>query len=410
MRDPDLYALCHAFLKEFFQCEEIEKKYYGNKIEFIFQLSDIQEICKKFASYIELVTYMNKNPVISKHIKNMIGLWSYRLNISAWDYIHYLIKRQRKHNNYEYHFNEDKFKEDYIKFEDFFYREYFVMRDGIRLINFVSNLNEIIISDDLKIVKLTEEDYDTLGYGDVTRNSMSEYILQIIYEEKKSFGELNRTESFEGNTRQQERILLLTNTINSLRLFKSGNLKTGEFFSRLTPPVITLGMGTGLVNSYSFPMNRYEINEEEIPDFIALWKEINNVEINSFKEFSIALRRLGYAIDRNRFDDKLVDLVISYESILLKQGELSELNYRMALRSSKLLETDYKKRMEIKKDMTDIYKLRSKIVHGSEYKINPALVSKCEDYLRKSLKKYVICRKIMSHDEILNKLDFSEFS
>ena len=70
MRDPDLYALCHAFLKEFFQCEEIEKKYYGNKIEFIFQLSDIQEICKKFASYIELVTYMNKNPVISKHIKN----------------------------------------------------------------------------------------------------------------------------------------------------------------------------------------------------------------------------------------------------------------------------------------------------------------------------------------------------
>ena len=68
--------------------------------------------------------------------------------------------RQRYHNNYKYHFNEDKFNEDYIKFEDFFYREQFVMRDSIRLINFVSNVDEIMISDDLKIVKLTEEDYD----------------------------------------------------------------------------------------------------------------------------------------------------------------------------------------------------------------------------------------------------------
>lgn len=409
MRDKKLFELCLSFLQDFYQCKRIGDVYFGNRYEFVFNLYKIEKICVELSSYIKLVEYMSENEIISKHINNSIGLWNYRIGRTAWEYLQYFISRQKLISN-KFEFDERLFNIDYINFEDFFYNEYFVMRVVVRLNNFIMDVDEFIIEDNIKITKIKDEEYEELGYTEVIRGGYSEYILQLTHKEKKYFGELDREVAIEGQERYVERLNLLFNIINVLRLYKSGNLKTGEYFTRLLHPVITLGIGTGLVNSNDFPFNPYKIDKAEFDDFMNLWSKLNKIKFESFKEFSIALRRLGYAMDRNRYDDKLVDLVISFESILLKQSEMSELYYRMSVRLSKLLEKDYKKRLELKNDMREIYNLRSRIVHGSDYKIDPNLISKCEEYLRNVLKKYIIYRHIMSHDEIINRLDYTEFN
>jgi len=409
MRDERLFTLCLAFMEDFYACKEIGENYNDRKYDFNFYLFEIENICDNTPSYRELKKYMNENEIIYKHIKNMIGLWSYRVTIKEWGYIKYFINNQSKYNKGLFIFDKDKFSEDYIKFENFFYNDKFIMRIGIRLVNFISNQDEIIISDNIKIVKIKEEDYDDIVYGGI-RSNVSEYLVQLIYEEEKGLGDLNKEKAQEGYKRQEERYTLLNRFINVLRLYKSGNLKTGESFSRLCDPIITLGHGTGLVTPIGVYFNSYELKPEEIGEVIELWNQIQSSKIESYKEFTLALRRIGYAMDRNRFDDKLVDLVISYESLFLKKGEQSELVYRISLRVSKLLESDYKLRLKVKKEIKNIYSLRSKIVHGVEYSVNNDAVSKCEDYLRRSMKIYLIHRNEMSHDNILDRLDFSEIS
>jgi hypothetical protein len=378
--------------------------------DFDFFLFEIEEEVEKLNSYKKLKKYMNDEPTISKHIVNMIGLWSYKINLNEWSYIKYIIERQKKYSAGKFVLDYNKFVADYSKLEGFFYNDNFLMKQVIRLINFTSDADEIVLKDNLKIRKLKEEDCEAILYGNLAQSNRSEYVVELIFEEEKRIGDdLNQKTAQDGIQRQQERSLVLNQVINVLRLYKSGNIIAGETFTRLVEPVIVLGVGLGHMSQMEFYINTYHLKKDEVPDFIVFWENIESMDISKYKEFSLALRRLGFAMDRSRYDDKLVDMVISYESLLFKKGESGELQYRISLRLSKLLENDYRKRADVKKAFKNIYKIRSRIVHGSEYKIDVEIINNCEDYLRKALRKYLIYREKMSHKRIIDLLDLSEF-
>jgi len=409
MRDEKYFKLCSAFVKEFYNSDALSEMYSAAGTDFRFFVFEIEKEVEKLDSYKKLKKYMNDESTISKHVVNMIGLWSYRINLNEWSYIKYLIERQRKYSAGKFVLDYDKFIADYSKLEDFFYNEKYLMKQVIRLINFTSDLDEIILKDNLKIRKLKEDDYEAILYGNLSQSNTSEYVVELIFEEEKRLGDdLKQKTAQDGFKRQQERSMVLNQVINVLRLYKSGNIITGETFTRLAEPVIVLGIGLSHMSTIGFYRNTYHLNTDEVPDFIEFWEKTESIDISKFKEFSLALRRLGFAMDRMRYDDKLVDMVISYESLFFKKGESGELQYRISLRLSKLLENDYGKRVDIKKAFKEIYKKRSRIVHGSEYKIDVEIINKCEDYLRKALRKYLIYRKKMSHNRIIDSLDLSE--
>jgi len=86
----------------------------------------------------------------------------------------------------------------------------------------------------------------------------------------------------------------------------------------------------------------------------------------SLKFINSAIQRFGYAGERNRPEDRLVDLMIAAESLFLNASERDELSFRLALRFAYYVDIPGFSRAERFKHMRNAYNARSALVHGGE--------------------------------------------
>ncbi len=162
----------------------------------------------------------------------------------------------------------------------------------------------------------------------------------------------------------------------------------------------------------------YKLESEEIDKIIIMLNQFKKLDFVKYKFLDMVIRRFNYAYERDRAQDKLIDYMISFESLLLTESEKGELSFRLALRTAFLLEEEKNNREEIFKNIKDAYKVRNELVHGKhEDKINISLnkkydmdinlfASKIEEELRKSIKN--ILYKINNYDnqkEFIEELD-----
>jgi hypothetical protein len=112
----------------------------------------------------------------------------------------------------------------------------------------------------------------------------------------------------------------------------------------------------------------YELTPEEaaeLPDYWSRFKEGRGRPV-----VDAAVRRLSYAAERHRPDDRLVDLVIAAESLFLggsdDPSERQELRYRYALRAAHYIEVPGRSRRAVYTFMRNTYDVRSAIVHGGQ--------------------------------------------
>lgn len=127
-------------------------------------------------------------------------------------------------------------------------------------------------------------------------------------------------------------------------------------------------------------------------EFPELFQALSSETIKSHGAIGMALRRFRYASEREREEDRLVDLLIAAESLFL-QDEGKELSYRLRQRVAFLLGTTLQDRLAISSDIKNAYDSRSKVVHGSGKNHKEPLsatVPKIEGYLRSSLQKAIL--------------------
>jgi len=155
-----------------------------------------------------------------------------------------------------------------------------------------------------------------------------------------------------------------------------------------------------------------ELVEEEIPSFLELW---NLLEKNS-EYFDFSLRRFNLSFDRRNLDDRIVDLIISAESVFLGEidpADRGELRFRLALRAAKFIQHPTYGEKEVFEVMRRAYDVRSAIVHrGKPAKTclpnNPSanlqtFIEAIEELMRLAL------RKALSMKENGKNLDKAEF-
>jgi hypothetical protein len=91
---------------------------------------------------------------------------------------------------------------------------------------------------------------------------------------------------------------------------------------------------------------------------------------------AVPIRRLDMAMKRPEPKDQLVDLAVSAEALFLTNDEKEVLTYRLKMRASRVLAPP-EKREEMRTWISDIYDLRSAIVHGdrepSKRRLRPIL-------------------------------------
>ena len=155
---------------------------------------------------------------------------------------------------------------------------------------------------------------------------------------------------------------LIEEAVHVLRLFKPGQAWiTGAVY--FTPGVGTYhGLPIPHASAYATPFAAdYELSASEAPALKTLWTSVRSVRARRIQP---ALRRFGFAGDRIRSEDKLIDLVIAGEAIFLA-GETQESAYKLALRSAVMLGGIEGNPSEIFRNMKRAYHARSKIAHGA---------------------------------------------
>lgn len=155
--------------------------------------------------------------------------------------------------------------------------------------------------------------------------------------------------------------------LHALRVFKDGRVSIPGLLQ--FSPHWPLEGGIRFQYSNPGPMpwsNRYDLARNDADEFSPFWKRFRDVAAKG--ALANAVRRFSYASDRDRDDDRLVDLMIAAESLFLADAgapqERGELRYRLALRAAFFIDPPEYTRRAIFKHMRRAYEARSAIVHG----------------------------------------------
>ena len=174
--------------------------------------------------------------------------------------------------------------------------------------------------------------------------------------------------------------------VSALRLFKPGVVGLGPTHQEgayWQPNVV----GTLSSSIYRVPFigPTYELTEAEAGQVVQFYNRLLTIDTSSERALELAIRRFNLAYERAMPADKLIDMMIAFEALLLPEKD--ELALRLSIRVANLLR-DIADRQDTFKKMKKAYRLRSDAVHGGE--IDDKEIGKCveamEELLRQSLR------------------------
>ena len=154
--------------------------------------------------------------------------------------------------------------------------------------------------------------------------------------------------------------------ITALRLLKEGRVERQNTYTRSEHPGQLRAMG-GSIGSLNkrYPISQtYTLFEADIPALKEILKAIKSGIIPV--RLQTAVDRVNFAAERDRADDRLLDLLIAMEALFGdSQGAIG---YKIGLRCAVFVENDYEKRSRITQLINDAYSRRSALVHGGKSK------------------------------------------
>src|SRR4051812_37531538 len=94
---------------------------------------------------------------------------------------------------------------------------------------------------------------------------------------------------------------------------------------------------------------------------------MHDSRVQKSKPLATALRRFGFAGERARAEDQIIDLMIAAEAVFLP-GEQGESAHKLSLRAGLLLANKDESAQDIATIMKRAYDARSKLAHGATLK------------------------------------------
>lgn len=197
--------------------------------------------------------------------------------------------------------------------------------------------------------------------------------------------------------------------IEACRLHKKGSITAGPlilFSQKGSIWHVGTGMEAGFLSRIiDTHQPKYNLRQSDIPMITELMRDIYR-DIHDIHGKGRALHRALARFNSSygdELEDKLIDQMIAFESLYIADDK--ELGYKLSLRTAFLLG---KNRTKIFNDMRKAYELRGQIVHGNEPKGRSKLeetIPKTEEYLRRSIRKFLSLSKQYSIPEIRKLLD-----
>jgi hypothetical protein len=104
--------------------------------------------------------------------------------------------------------------------------------------------------------------------------------------------------------------------------------------------------------------------------FELFWQNFQSAAAKKRSFLDVAIRRFGYAHERQRAEDRIIDFMISAEALYFsdynKDNYFGEIRYRLSMRAALFLASDPESQRTVFRWMRDAYDLRSKLAHGGD--------------------------------------------
>jgi len=291
----------------------------------------------------------------------------------------------------------------YKSFEDRLNKKQTTEKAYSIIANISMNSNEIVLDDKTKLIKLTKKIPDIIYNETAEKKYLEELlagkggiVLKQIY--KTNAGE--RTPNFSLKKRNE--------IINFLSLYKTGDfasLNTIILPENHFQKEITIG------DNNKIPLENNKL-KYTLDTNVAELIEFYNLYMSSYSEFSnfiqLAISRFNQTRYRKSIDDKLVDIIIAFESLFLNNNP--ELSFRLGYSVAHFISNSPKEKRKIFDNTKKAYNYRSKVVHGSsgakDFAIMQDLVNELKVYFRKSLK-IILEKKYykMSKDKFVKQIE-----
>lgn len=218
---------------------------------------------------------------------------------------------------------------------------------------------------------------------------------------------------------------LVEAVVHVLRLLKDGEVSV--------PGTVAFSSSSAEGRAYFFgyspaprhtEFERYRLEPTEVDELVALWRDVRSAAVRGKRFLVTAIRRLAFAGERARPEDRILDLMIAAEALFTPRTQ-TEVSHKVALHAATFLERQDATVADVFKTMKQGYAARSAIAHGGEPETGRLaigvdgtlehLVALLSDYMRDALKR-MISRAVQGtglsdqgawNTFVLNKLDDS---
>ena len=394
---------------------------YDERVDWTVIVSIFEKDMKSLPSYSSALTALQSDKTFMKHANTLVGTLEARVRLKPEDCLRLLLS-EVVYEQQDLVFDDLKFDRIYKGFEEYLYSDTLEYRCISLLHGFEMEKEKIDLEPNLSIIKIPEEERKVIikealrhrGPSSLMYSGSAEYAFECFASSPKIFGELNN--SSEHDRPSQVARDMFDRACFVLRLFKTGNMNYSGIRKKATSWEPYGGVSiTGRTTLDTPVAVKYVLTSKEVPAFLDIWdlhKKTQNLKGN---RTDIALRRLNFAYERARLEDRLIDYLIGLEALLLRKDERQELGYRLALRGATLLGKTPKKRKSTFDELKTAYRERSNIVHGGQLKDSVRIRTRqlrfndfvvlVEEHLRSAIKEFLVLSQKQSESKIINHLD-----
>jgi hypothetical protein len=337
----------------------------------------VEEEMHALPEYVGVMEQLNADPTVSQHLDAMVGssMGGSRIEASglADSFIWHSLNRL---NSYE--FSGEVFNEDYTALETELYSDIVESVTLMPLAGFSSAVVPLKLTDQVSIIKLSVSQIRKCIKAGLIRPMLIDriiispprYAIQILHSlpkvikrdrEMEDGSERDLKDAQEFFSREDA---TLEAVVAALRVFRRGTVRP---LGKLGYDARKLSLGEGLTFApkATYPYGDYSLTESEAESFLAICRILNSDKVRKNKSLSTAIRRFNYSADRERLEDRMLDLMIAGEALFLS-GTTEELRYRFALRAASFIEAPGWSREQVFRFMRLAYDVRSKIAHGDD--------------------------------------------
>ncbi len=353
----------------------------------------------------EIVEHVLKSDsIIGKRVGKVIGTGSALWLFTPANFLCTFVWRYLELNKFAPQFNEQVFGSVVTEAEEWFTNNQVMHTFQAFVENLELKDETFNLLSDIKVRRLTNDTISKMWneslilqthYPLTSHNSYSVANLTTMLETSistdivvaNSFEDAPKQASYDNEIRRKFELVVF-----ALRLHGAGDIRLGPI---LHTTDLWFGGGT---SASSNPANwtpsgpKYVINSDEINNIQKTCNLLMSAQVDDGTQLGVGLRRLEYAAERRRPEDKLLDLIIALEAMVLTKNDRGG-QFKLALYSAHILGGSKKEKLQVRDKIKEGYKVRNAIVHGDKKRLEKAdllvLVPEVFDIVRRVAKKRV---------------------